>query len=158
MSIELAIEYLEKWSPRATGLLASFRRPSGNRPYFSHGDPAEVMRLVWVLNPLFAGPEQAPYRDGEYDADLEGEVDELLLLAAGSNPMLVEVPSIGHGRVLYERYRQTLLVIATNEAAGKTLLVPRADLPLSLRQASVVLLWLHEMRLLWEPGTTQLRA
>jgi len=154
MSYQLACEYLDKWCPPPKRGL--FGRAKA-KPYFAPGDPKMAMELIWVLQPLFAGPDQAPFRDTEYRSEFEGEVDALLLEWAATDPMQIEIPSIAHGRVLEERYRQSLLVIAANQAAGKTVLIPDDEIPLALRQSAIVLLWLHEMDLLWEPGTTTLR-
>jgi len=114
--------------------------------------------LLWVLQPLFAVKTRLRSGKSQYNPDIEGEVDALLIEWAATNPMSINVPSVAHGRVLYERYRQSLVVIMANEASAQPLLVPRADLPLALRRAAVVLLWLHEIELPWEPGTTTPRG
>ena len=155
MSYQLACEYLDKWCPKPKrGLIGQAKV----KPYFALGRPEIAMTLLWVLQPLFAGPDQAPYRDSEYRSEFEGEVDALLLEWAATNPMRIDIPSVEHGRVLQERYRQSLIVIAANESAREPVLIPRDDIPHALRQSAIVLLWLHEMKLPWEPGTTTPQA
>lgn len=164
MSVELARLYLDAWAPAAiradgSGIRAMlWQMKGGFGPYFLKGNPMEVLELLWVLNPLFAGDDQAPYREAPYDAACEAGVDAMLEEAAACDQLLIEIESIGHGRVLYERQKQALVTVTANAAANATLLLPRPDLPLVLRQGAVVLLWLHAMVLPFEIGTSTPRA
>ena len=146
MSVELACTYLDTWAPQ-----------DSNLPYFSKGDPMEVFNLLNVLYPLFSGDDQAPYRDAVYDEHYEEGADEVLIAAAAVDPMQIDIGSIELGRILYERYRQSLVVIGANASAKTTLLVPCTSLSLALRQSATVLLWLHEMKLPYHPGTVLAR-
>jgi hypothetical protein len=142
VSTELALSYLRAW------------HPDGTFPELLPDHPGKAQILLSVLAPLFEGPDQAPYREAPYYEDFEKDADQTLLEAAAVDPMQIQIGSLSEGRVLFERYRQALIVIMANEAANETVLVPHESLPFALRHSSTVLLWLHQMRLPFFPGTT----
>lgn len=57
-------------------------------------------------------------------------------------------------RVLLERIKQAMMVLGSNKAASRRVMVPLTHLPEAVREVAAVIQWLYRMTLPFEPGST----
>jgi hypothetical protein len=142
LSVSLAVWFIEQHT------LVDDKHP----PFFK-GDPMDATELLWPMLEIFQGGVADKLAKVPYTEAAEAEVDEMLEGMA-QNPMAENVTRTNEGsRVLLERVKQSIVTMTANAASNKTVFIPTLVLPLGYRQIAIALLWLHEMKLPFEPGT-----